>query len=295
MATNLTPATAVPTPRALTELRDSGFAILRGALDPALIAHLETDLEEDFANTPFGKGAFYGSRTRRFGRLLIRSPLAERLVRHPDVLDLVETLLLPFCERIQLNTAQAIAVHPRAPVQMPHRDQDMWQAPKGEIEYLVNVMWPLTSFREENGATRIWPGSHGRAALDVEEPDECLVPDLDPGDALLVLGSTLHGAGANRTTAERRGIVIGYSLGWLKPYENQWLSYPPGLARSFSPDLARLVGYCQHRPNLGNFEGQCPSVLLGSHDGRRLGAIDALRPDQQAAVEAFEAAQKGGA
>jgi ectoine hydroxylase-related dioxygenase (phytanoyl-CoA dioxygenase family) len=295
MATNLTPAIPVPTSTALAELRDSGFAILRAALDPALIADLQADLEEDFANTPFGKGAFYGSRTRRFGRLLIRSPLAERLVRHPGVLDLVETLLLPFCERIQLNTAQAIAVHPRAPAQMPHRDQDMWQAPKGEIEYLVNVMWPLTPFREGNGATRIWPGSHGRAALDTEEPDECLVPDLDPGDALLVLGSTLHGAGANRTTAERRGIVIGYSLGWLKPYENQWLSYPPGLARSFSPDLASLVGYCQHRPNLGNFEGQCPSVLLGSHDGRRLGAIDALRPDQQAAVEAYEAAQKGGA
>src|SRR3546814_6535467 len=61
----------------------------------------------------------------------------------------------------------------------------------------------------------------------------------------------------------RRGLVVGYSLGWLKPYENQWLAYPPAVARHFSSELAALVGYRQHRPNLGNYEGRCPSVLLG--------------------------------
>lgn len=76
----------------------------------------------------------------------------------------------------------------------------------------------------------------------------------------------------------------GYSLGWLKPYEAQWLAYPPGIARNFDPELAALVGYRQHRPNLGNYEGQCPSVLLGADfdPDRPLGAIDALRPDQAA-------------
>jgi hypothetical protein len=53
-------------------------------------------------------------------------------------------VLLPWCDRIQLNTTQAIGVHPGAPAQLPHRDQDMWRGPVGEIEYLVNVMWPLT-------------------------------------------------------------------------------------------------------------------------------------------------------
>ncbi|GLV23869.1 hypothetical protein TomTYG45_03110 [Sphingobium sp. TomTYG45] len=55
-------------------------------------------------------------------------------------------MLSPWCDRIQLNTTQAIAVHPGAPAQLPHRDQDMWRGPVGEIEYLVNVMWPLTPF-----------------------------------------------------------------------------------------------------------------------------------------------------
>src|SRR3546814_17327134 len=85
----------------------------------------------------------------------------------------------------------------------------------------------------------------------------------------------------------RRGLVVGYSLGWLKPYENQWLAYPPAVARHFSSELAALVGYRQHRPNLGNYEGRCPSVLLGDDVDDAIGAIDALRPDQEAMISAF--------
>src|SRR3546814_3298992 len=77
---------------------------------------------------------------------------------------------------------------------------------------------------------------------------------------------------------------------WLKPYENLWLAYPPDVARNFSPALAALAGYAQHRPNLGNYEGQCPSILLGEHVPEHIGAIDALRPDQEAMLAQFSAA-----
>src|SRR3546814_15809207 len=89
------------------------------------------------------------------------------------------------------------------------------------------------------------------------------------------------GAGSNITKEVRRGVLISYSLGWLKPYENLWLAYPPGIARTFAPELAALAGYVQHRPNLGNYEGQCPSVLLQDQLPAQIGAIDALLPDQE--------------
>ena len=269
------------------ELREQGYCIIRGALPRETVAALDQDLAGDFARTPFCEGAFYGATTKRFGRLLIRSEHAAALVRHSGVLATVEKLLSPWCDRIQLNVTQAIGIHPGAPAQMPHRDQDMWRAPAGEAEYLVNVIWPLTHFTAANGATMVWPGSHGANALAPEPPNSPVAAEMAPGDALLFLGSTLHGAGANRTNEVRRGIVVGYSLGWLKPYENQWLAYPPEVARRFDPELAALVGYRQHRPNLGNYEGQCPSVLLGDGADRPLGAIDALRPDQQAMVDAY--------
>ena len=157
----------------------------------------------------------------------------------------------------------------------------------GEVEYLVNVMWPFTRYTSENGATVVWPNSHGSKALDPDQPEGELPVELDPGSALLFLGSTLHGAGGNASDEVRRGAIVSYCLGWLKPYENQWLAYPPEIARTFDPELAALVGYAQHRPNLGNFEGQCPSVLLKDELPDRIGAIDALRPDQEGLVAEF--------
>ena len=168
----------------------------------------------------------------------------------------------------------------------------MYGGAKGETEYLINVMWPLTAFTEANGATRIWPRSHGAKALGEEPKGASAIAEAEPGDAIIFLGSVLHGAGANISREVRRGIIVSYCLGWLKPYENQWLAYPPEIARDFSAELAALVGYAQHRPNLGNFEGQCPSVLLHGQADVPLAAVDALRPDQEALLNDFVASQR---
>ena len=270
-----------------------GWCVIERVLDPAVLRRLEADLAEPFTKTPLCQGAFYGERTRRFGGLLARSPVAERLVMHPLILETVEQMLLPWCERIALNLTQAIEIHPGALQQLPHRDQDMWAGPKGSIEYLVNVMWPLVPFTLENGGTRLWTGSHFDQDIAALPEDEAVVPHVSPGDALLFLGSTLHGGGGNHGSAPRRGIIVSYCLGWLKPFELQWLVYPPSVARHFPSELAALVGYAQHRPNLGNVEGQCPSVLLRDNVPPFLPAIDALRPDQAEAADLFVRAQMG--
>jgi ectoine hydroxylase-related dioxygenase (phytanoyl-CoA dioxygenase family) len=266
--------------------------VIPDALPSERIAALDADLTRDFEATPFCRGGFYGERTTRFGRLLARSPHSCAAVMHPVILGVAEKVLGPWCDCLQLNLTQAIALHPGALPQLPHRDQDMWQASKGEVEYLLNVMWPLTPYRRENGATLVWPNSHGSAALRDQPDTDPIAVELDPGSALLFLGSTLHGAGGNETMAARRGMIVSYCLGWLKPYENQWLAYPPPTARRFAPELAALVGYRQHRPNLGNFEGRCPSELLRSGDGPHLGAVDALRPEQQQLIAEHVARQR---
>ena len=269
------------------ELLERGYCVIPGLMGRERIAALDDELGEDFAETPFCTGGFYGARTKRFGRLLARSGIAAELVQHALVLGVVRTLLSPWCDTIQLNLTQALALHPGAPPQLPHRDQDMWRGAIGETEYLVNVMWPFTRYTEENGATVVWPNSHGKRALDSELPEGEFAVELEPGSALLFLGSTLHGAGGNASNEIRRGAIVSYCLGWLKPYENQWLAYPPEIARTFDPELAALVGYTQHRPNLGNYEGQCPSVLLKDRVPERIGAVDALRPDQEELVAEF--------
>ncbi|WP_232494822.1 phytanoyl-CoA dioxygenase family protein [Novosphingobium kaempferiae] len=280
-------------PRLAARLNQDGWCVVEKALPPRVLDGLEQDLAASFAATPLCQGPFYGERTRRFGGLLARSVHAQRLVMHPAILEVAEAVLLPWCERIALNLTQAIEIMPGALPQLPHRDQDMWQGPKGSIEYLVNVMWPLDAFTRANGGTRLWTASQCDQDVPALPEADAVVPHLVRGDALVFLGSTLHGGGGNLTATPRRGIIVSYCLGWLKPFELQWLVYPPAIARGFSSELAALVGYAQHRPNLGNVEGQCPSILLGTDIPGHLPAIDALRPDQAEAAALFVRSQMG--
>ncbi|WP_337180655.1 phytanoyl-CoA dioxygenase family protein [Sphingopyxis granuli] len=260
-----------------------GYCIVENAVAPDAITALETELSPRFEATPFCEGGFYGARTKRFGALLRRSDHATALVRHPLILTVAETILGAWCDRIVLNLTQAVEIHPGALAQVPHRDQDLWGGDKTGMDYQLNVIWPVDPFTADNGATRLWPGSHRDDGVDplVVAP---IVADMAPGSALLFLGSIVHGAGANVSDAVRRAVIVGYCLGWLRTFENQYLVYPPEVARQFDPDLAALVGYAQHRPNLGNVEGQCPSVLLGNPVIDGLAAVDALRPEQAYAI-----------
>jgi ectoine hydroxylase-related dioxygenase (phytanoyl-CoA dioxygenase family) len=200
---------------------------------------------------------------------------------------------------VALNLTQGIELVPGACAQVPHRDQDMWPcsqlipAERG-VELLINVMWPLTAFSAQNGATQIWPGSNRRHAELLIDPAEAVIAEMKPGSALLFLGSTLHAAGANRTALPRRGLIVSYCLGWLKPYELPWLAYPPEIARTFPTSLSRLAGYQVHRPNLGVYEGRCPSLLL--HDqSDEIGAVDALLPHQDELIEAWRSGRVSAA
>jgi ectoine hydroxylase-related dioxygenase (phytanoyl-CoA dioxygenase family) len=277
-----------------TRLLDAGYCIIRGLVDQDKVGALAADLQATFAATPASQGPFYGNDTRRFGALLNRSPHAAAFVQHALILDIVDHVLGPWCDHVALNLTQAIELMPDSVEQVPHRDQDMWPcsrlvAPEHAVEFLINVMWPFTPYTAANGATRIWPGSHRRQNEPLLDPAEAVAAEMEPGSALLFLGSTLHAGGANRTDQPRRGMIVSYSLGWLKPYELQWLAYPPDVARHFAPELAALAGYRVHRPNLGNVEGRCPSTLLGAPGSEAAGAIDALGPDQEALIAQFRA------
>ena len=275
----------------LERLKRDGYCIMEGALPPPVVAGLAEDLEAQFAQSQPSVGLFSGNDTRRFGRLLRRSPRAGELVEHRLILEMVDGILGPWCDHFALNLTQGIELMPGSAEQVPHRDQDMWPCSQlipseRGVELLVNVMWPLTPFTADNGATRIWPGSHRRQAELLIDPAEAVTAEMAPGSALLFLGSTLHAGGANRTDLPRRGIIISYCLGWLKPYELPWLAYPPEIARTFPASLSRLAGYRVHRPNLGVFEGRCPSLLL-SGDAGEIGAVDALLPQQELLIAAW--------
>lgn len=262
----------------LRELENRGFLILEDLLVAGEVSALRDQLSPWLAQTPRCEGDFYGWNTTRVGGLLTKAPVVQDIVMHPEILPIAESLLGPACDCIQLNLTQATRVHPGERAQAPHRDEEMWPVDTKGRHYLLNVMWAVDEFTAENGATRLWPGSH-RCELDRElDPAASVSAEMPAGSALVFLGSLTHGAGANCASRPRTGVIVSYCLGWLKTYENQFLAYSKDEVRTFSEPLQRLMGYRMHRPNLGNWEGQDPIKSL-DYGAVSRPHIDALTPE----------------
>lgn len=272
---------------ALARLIEEGYCIIRGAAPAARIRQMSEALDQRFERTPFSVGPFHGHRTKRFHRLLARAPGSVDLVMNDEVLGIARAILGSWCDFPEINLTQGVEVHPGAPAQIPHCDQAMWPAPKGLMELSVNVFWPLGDFNAANGATRIWPGTHHRPQTAEDVLGNPVICAMSPGDVLLVLGSTVHAAGANRSAQPRRAAIVSYCLGWLKAYENQSLAYSAEFVRSLPAELQAMLGYRWHRPNLGTFDGQCPSILLEDEVPDALATVDALSPVHEPLVAAY--------
>ena len=262
----------------LDQLRATGYLIVERLAPLETLACINDELVPWLEATPPSHGDFYGWRTTRVNAVLYKSPRSHELLLHPAITALMDEILGLHCDCYQLNLAQAIRIAPGERQQIPHRDDEMWPCPKGGVEYMVNVMWALSDFTADNGATLLWPRSAHRRMPRAADPNEAIAAEMPAGSALIYLGSTTHCGGANRTAAPRTGLIFSYSLGWLRTYENSSLAYPPAIARTFAPAVRELVGYRLHRPNLGHYEGQDPSIALEPHT-RTLPMVDALPPD----------------
>ena len=44
----------------------------------------------------------------------------------------------------------------------------------------------------------------------------------------------------------RYGVILTYSLGWLRQEENQYLDVPPEVLATLTPELQALTGHVMH-------------------------------------------------
>jgi ectoine hydroxylase-related dioxygenase (phytanoyl-CoA dioxygenase family) len=269
----------------LDQLRSKGYFIVEQLAATALVDRVSQELEPWFRDTPNCRGDFYGWNTTRFGAVLLKSRASHSLVLNELILAIMDDVLGPHCDWYQLNLSQGIRIHPGERRQAPHRDEEMWPCAKGRAEYLVNVMWALSDYTADNGATLLWPRSQFDPLSRELSEESAAIAAMPRGSALVYLGSVTHCGGANRSDAPRTGLIFSYSLGWLKQYENAFLTYPPQVAREFSKPIRDLLGYRIHRPNLGGYEGQDPSVLFETQS-HTLAAVDAIPPAVAAELQA---------
>jgi len=248
-------------------LADDGCVVVDRVVAPEVMDEVAQELRPFTDATPIGADDFSGRRTRRTGGLIARSAKSRDLVMNPTVLGAVGKML-GHATSFQLHLTQIISIGPGEPAQTIHRDQwafDFFPFPRG-YEVQCNTIWAMTDFTEQNGATRVIPGSNRfddrlRFTEADTEPAE-----MTKGSVLFYTGSIYHGGGANRSNDIRTGINITYNVSWLRQEENQYLSVPLQIAGTLPVDLLRLMGY-----RLGAY-------ALGYVDDTR-DPIEVVRPD----------------
>ncbi len=151
----------------------------------------------------------------------------------------------------RFSAAEYIEIGPGEDAQRLHRDRWKYDMVEFPDEVELNGMWAVTEFTEENGATRIIPGSHRFSPDRQPEESETIAAAMPQGSLLLYTGSVYHGGGANRSGEWRRGLSLQHAVSWLTQSTNQFLECPPEVVATWPDDLVRFIGYERAGNGLG--------------------------------------------
>lgn len=252
-------------------LERDGAVIVEDVLSHEQLTGLNAELDRHIAEVEPGLRHptkeemidFYGLSTIRIDGLPAKSATFLDVMLLPQLCETADHFLLPNCEDYLFNTGQLIQIGPGESAQALHRDEDAWSqipAPRPPLE--IEAMFALTEFTAANGATQVVPGSHRWPPEREARSAEIVRAEMQAGSALFYLGSAIHGGGANETTDQhRRGMFLGYVVGWLRTEENTFLTVPIEKARSMPERVQELLGYKAHGA-IGVVDVGSPMVLL---------------------------------
>jgi ectoine hydroxylase-related dioxygenase (phytanoyl-CoA dioxygenase family) len=258
-----------PTASALTatgaevaaRLLDDGYVVVTDMMSDQDVQAARNDLDRVLAATKTGRNAFEGFSTQRVYALFAKTRTFDAVATHPLLLDVLDRVLAHY----QLSAPVGIRIGPGERAQILHCDDVVYPLPKPHPPVVVNTMWPLDPFTEQNGATRFVPGSHHWPPdRHPTEADQVAIAAMDPGSAMFYLGSLWHGGGANQTERPRLGVILEYAAAWLRPQENHCLAVPREVVAELPERLAELLGYNIYPPFLGYVDGSHPLKVLRS-------------------------------
>lgn len=247
---------------AIDDLALHGFCVIPNALGSDLLARARREVDRLNSETPPSASTFGGFRTRRAFNLLGRSRSFDPLASHPAVVATVEAHL---ADQIQLSETSTVTLGPGEAAQVLHHDDGCYPLARPHPPLMVSAMWAIDDFTEENGATRVVPGSHLWTDVDPESPTIPL--EMPAGSVGLWDGRLVHGGGANQSTEPRRGVAVLYARAWLRQQENQYLCLDPAVVAGFDRRFQRLLGWSLYGPHTGIVGGRDPKHLLPSIDG----------------------------
>jgi ectoine hydroxylase-related dioxygenase (phytanoyl-CoA dioxygenase family) len=220
-------------------------------------------LEGDLGTLP-ADNLFEGLHTERVYNLLTHGATFTEIPVHPNVLPIVEGVLDP---GLSISSLSSIAIGPGERAQPIHADDQVIPLTRPHAPIICNTVWAITDFTEENGATRLIPGSHlCDLAPNPLERYDTIAAEMQAGSVLVWLGSLWHGGGANLTDTRRVGIARNYCAGFIRQQENQQLGIPPQMVKTFPPRLQELIGYSVYNGLIGHIDKQHPAAYVLQED-----------------------------
>ena len=193
-------------------LDENGYLPLDGILTEDEVAYLRNRLDElaEIEGDAAGNELHREEGTTRLANLLDKDPLFEKFITTPRILAGITHVI---GTDIQLSSLSSRAALPNGQGQQGLHTDWREAVPPGNY-FVCNAVWLIDDYTEENGGTRVIPGSHRRGELPQDVLKDCLAGPPDQvilsgrAGSVVVFNSHLwHGGRANRTSAPRRGVL----------------------------------------------------------------------------------------
>lgn len=222
---------------------EHGHVIIDSLVSRAVMDQIMADMQPFIDVTPFSEDELFGKGSQRVGKLIARSPTGRDLVMNPLVVGTARNVIAP-ASVMQLGATEMISLRAGAPAQSMHQDELTFDGFPFPDDFVVscNALWAVTDCTEENGATRVVPGSHARPRAEYTMEDT-LPAEMVSGSVMIFTSKLWHAGGNNRSNEVRRVQAVNYAVGWVRQEENQFLACPQAIARTLPEDLLKLMGY----------------------------------------------------
>jgi hypothetical protein len=220
------------------QLDDLGYLVLSGFVPPPMLEELRERCEALWAEEGDDAGSEFRPEpgTRRLANLVDKGAIFAEVVSMSAILECMEHVIGPGYKLSSLNARST----------NPHNgDAQPWHCDTGAVAdergyWVCNSIWMLDDFTEDNGATRMLPGSHKWRRLPEPGnsgplPGEMLVTGK-AGTVVIMNTHMWHGGTANRTDRCRRALH-GFYTRDDKPQQQ----YQKGLLRQATVDALTPV------------------------------------------------------
>jgi len=244
---------------------DKGYVVIPNLLSREQVENIKSELLpllEKFGMP--GDNEFHNRTTLHMHNPLNHTLVGTQLIEHPRLLSVMDQFLP---RNYLLSDIQPISIGPGSEDQPLHADADIYPFYRREnmSEISLSLMWSLTEFTAQNGATRFMPGSNRWKSDEIEEKLKITKPEyaeMPPGSLVIWLGSTFHGGSMNKTDKIRVGVLHLFCHPYIRQVENFSLSTHRDVVKKCSPVVQGLLGYSIVPPLLGKVSGKSPMKLL---------------------------------